>query len=57
MTELLDLYNSNKDFKEYMDRFIHNNPEYSLTEALNHKIVKDIAEYYIELDKKGGTNG
>ena len=57
MTDLLELYNSNKDFKEYMNKFILNNPEYSLIEALKHKIVRDIAEYYIELDKKGGTNG
>jgi TRAP-type uncharacterized transport system substrate-binding protein len=49
--EIKAFYDNNKDFKEYVDRFIHNNPEYSLTEALKHKIIHNIADYYKEAGK------
>lgn len=49
--EVKKLYEDNKDFREYVDRFVRKNPEYSVEEALQHKIIRgDIAKYYMEVE-------
>lgn len=45
------LYEDNKDFREYVDRFVRKNPEYTVEEAIKHKIIReDIAKYYTEVE-------
>lgn len=46
-----ETYQENKEFKEYVDRFAHNNPEYTLDEIFEHAIIKDMAEYYLKKAK------
>lgn len=49
--DVKELYENNKDFKEYVDRFIRKNPECSVDEAIKHKIIReDIAKYYMEVE-------
>ena len=47
-----DLYNNNKDFHDYVDRYMKQYPEKTLDEVLQHKMIKQIAEYY----DKGGAH-
>lgn len=45
-----EIYQNNKEFKEYMDRYLRKN-NITLEEALQHKIIQDIAEYYNKRSK------
>lgn len=44
---MMELYNNNADFKRYVDRYCK---QYGLTvdEALEHELVKQVAEQYRE---------
>ncbi|MBR1703153.1 MAG: hypothetical protein IJ716_14595 [Lachnospiraceae bacterium] len=42
---LLELYNTNPDFKTYVDRY-SKTYKLSVAEALTHKLVREVAEYY-----------
>lgn len=42
-----ELYKSNKDFREYVDRYMRNK-DVALAEVLSLKIIKEIAEMYLE---------
>ena len=47
MTNSQELYKTNEEFRQYVDRFVHKRPEYTVEDALNHKIIKEeVAEYY-----------
>lgn len=35
------MYEKSTDFREYVDRFVHKNPEYTVEDALQHKIIKE----------------
>ena len=41
-----DLYNTNQDFRNYVDRYLKQYPEKTLDEVLQHKMIKQVAEYY-----------
>ena len=47
---MLDFYNHNADFKRYVDHYCN---QYGLTvdEALEHEIVKSVAEQYREKEE------
>lgn len=45
-----DLYNTNKDFKDYVDRYCKNKP-FGVNEALRHIHIKLVGQYYKELEK------
>ena len=47
-----ELYASNKGFKEYVDRYC-NMYSFSIEQALQHAMVRHVADYYI---KWGGSN-
>lgn len=47
-----DLYNTNQDFRNYVDRYLKQYPEKTLDEVLQHKMIKQVAEYY----DKGGVH-
>lgn len=36
-----EMYENNTDFREYVDRFVRKNPEYTVEDALKHKIIKE----------------
>ena len=42
-----ELYANNKGFKEYVDRYC-NMYSFSIEQALQHAIVKHVADYYIK---------
>lgn len=42
-----ELYVNNKDFMEYVDRYCQKH-SISVAQALQHAIVKSVAEYYIK---------
>jgi len=44
------LYDTNKDFREYVDRYAahyQSGGTISVTEALSHMVVKEVANFYI----------
>ena len=43
--DLMNFYNTNEDFKGYIDRYRRKN-DISLEELFKHQIIKDVAEYY-----------
>lgn len=45
-----DLYNTNKDFKDYVDRYCRNKP-FGVNEALRHIHIKLAGQYYKELEE------
>lgn len=45
-----DLYNTNKDFKDYVDRYCRNKP-FGVNEALRHIQVQLVGRYYKELEE------
>ena len=45
-----DFYNSNTDFKEYVERYCKKH-KCTVEEALKHKVVEDVCEQYRENDK------
>ena len=47
-----DLYNTNQDFRNYVDRYLKQYPEKTLDEVLQHEMSKQVAEYY----DKGGVH-
>lgn len=51
LESLCEFYNSNKDFRDYVDRFADKNC-ISVIKALQHKIVKEVYISY----QKGGIN-
>ena len=47
--EIKALYASNKDFREYVDKYANcyqQGGKLTISEALRHKIVKDVAKHY-----------
>ena len=40
-----DFYNSNTDFKEYVERYCKKH-KCTVEEALKHKVVEDVCEHY-----------
>lgn len=47
-----DLYKTNEDFKEYVDRVCTKGKErIEVFEALRSKIVQEVAEYYISKER------
>ncbi len=46
-----DLYNTNKDFRDYVDRYCRNKP-FGVKQALRHIQVRLVGHYYRELEKK-----
>jgi hypothetical protein len=36
-----EMYEKSTDFREYVDRFLRTNPQYSKEEAFKHKIIRD----------------
>lgn len=54
MSNLQDLYNRNADFKGYVDRYCKKYVEgrsITVEEALEHKLVHNVAEYYREQEE------
>ncbi len=50
-----DLYNRNSEFRGYVDRYCKKYMEgksITIEQALEHKIVRDVAEQYREMEKK-----
>ena len=45
-----DFYNSNTDFKEYVERYCKKH-KCTVEEALKHKVVEDVCEHYKEHNK------
>lgn len=48
---MIDLYNSNKDFRDYVERYSKKH-DISKYEAMSHKLVQGVAEYYRELEEE-----
>ena len=49
-----EFYDRNSDFKQYVDRYAKKHNEgksISVDEALDHELVKQVAEQYMENDK------
>ncbi len=46
-----DLYNTNKDFRDYVDRYCRNKP-FGVEQALRHIQVRLVGHYYRELEQK-----
>lgn len=47
---MLDLYQTNKNFREYVDRYSKKH-DISKYEAMSHKLVQGVAEYYKDLQE------
>lgn len=45
-----DLYNTNKDFKDYVDRYCKNKP-FGVKEALRHILIRLVGQHYKELEE------
>ena len=53
-SEMMDFYNKNKDFKLYVNLYAKKYNEgksISVNEALEHEIVKQVAEQYREMEE------
>lgn len=48
--ELYELYQKDKDFKEYVDKWCHNH-DLSIFEAFNFNILREYAKYVKEKNK------
>ena len=46
-----EYYNSNPDFREYVDRYARDN-KLTTAEALSHEMVKQVFLYYKELEEE-----
>ncbi len=46
-----DLYNTNKDFRDYVDRYCRNKP-FGVEQALRHIQVRLVGHYYRELERE-----
>lgn len=53
-SELRNLYNTNRDFKDYVDRYKTQN-KINLSEALKHKMVNYAAQNILGILKVGDT--
>lgn len=51
--DLRSFYDTNADFHQYMDKFLANNPDISFDLAIQHVIIKEIANYYATAPKAG----
>lgn len=51
--DIRDFYNSNIDFRGYVDRFCKTY-DLSVDEALQHSTVREVAEYYREKEIEDG---
>ena len=50
-----DFYNTNKDFRDYVDRYSRKYMEgrsITVDEALEHAVVRQVAEQYREMEEK-----
>lgn len=45
-----EIYNTNEEFKGYMERYLRSNQKITLEEAFKHKIIQNIAQYYADKD-------
>ena len=53
-SEMMDFYNKNSDFKKYVNRYAKKYNEgksISVNEALEHELVKQVAERYREKEE------
>lgn len=50
MNGMQDFYNTNKDFRDYVDRYCRNKP-FGANEALRHIQVQLVGRYYKELEE------
>ena len=46
---MMDFYNSNKDFKEYVDKYCKKNG-ISVEDAIKHKLIEEVAKQYGKMD-------
>lgn len=46
------LYDTNADFKRYCDKSLANGTAETLDDLLQHAIVKNVAQYYLEPDRE-----
>lgn len=44
---MMNFYNTNPDFKDYVDKYCTKH-QIGVEEALEHKLVKEVSEYYKE---------
>lgn len=51
---MIDLYKTNQDFRDYVDRYSKKH-DISKYEAMSHKLVQGVAEYYRELEKESNN--
>lgn len=52
MTDIKQYYKTNENFKAYVDGMRRIHPEVSVEEVLEKKVVREVAEYYEERDKR-----
>ena len=50
MTDIKEYYQTNENFRAYVDGFRRIHPEMTVEEVLAKKVVKNVAEYYEERD-------
>lgn len=47
----MEFYKTNKDFQDYVDNYCRKH-KCTVEEALSHEIVKQVGEYYKDLNEK-----
>lgn len=47
---MIDLYKTNQDFRDYVERYCKKH-DISKYEAMSHKLVQGVAEYYKDLQE------
>ena len=52
MTDILQYYQTNENFREYVDAMRRIHPEVSVEEVLEKKVVQEVANFYQEKDKQ-----
>ena len=52
LTDIKQYYKTNENFKAYVDGMRRIHPEVSVEEVLEKKVVREVAEYYEERDKR-----
>lgn len=52
MNDILEYYKNNENFQAYIAGMRRIHPEVSVEEVLEKKVVREVAEYYEERDKR-----
>ena len=52
MTDIKEYYETNENFKAYVEGMRRIHPEVSVEEVLEKKVVKEVAEFYTEREKQ-----